>query len=192
MKSGVYIIINLIDGKYYVGQSLDVYNRLRQHKQDLSQGMHDNPYLQNSFTKHGSSNFSFELLEDYSEEFLLSMEHYWCNLLNSHDRSYGYNIRPTHPHGKCHHSAETVEKITTKMRNKTKEHISKIQESKWKSGSIDKMSLKVRQLKNGEIIAEFRSLREAERLTGVHRASISRVCLGKESHAKGFKWEYIK
>ena len=44
-----------------------------------------------------------------------SEEHYWCNLLNSHNREFGYNIAPTNPNKiNSSQSKETIQKrITT-------------------------------------------------------------------------------
>lgn len=46
--------------------------------------------------------------------------------------------------------------------------------------------------KDGTLIAEYQSIREAERQTGVQHTNISRCCLGKQCHksAGGFNWKY--
>lgn len=43
---------------------------------------------------------------------------------------------------------------------------------------------------DGIFICNFPSTREAERQTGIACEQISRVCMGKNSHAGGFKWKY--
>lgn len=43
---------------------------------------------------------------------------------------------------------------------------------------------------DGEIIAEFISLHDAENKTGVHRDCITRCCKGISKQSKGFIWEY--
>ncbi len=45
---------------------------------------------------------------------------------------------------------------------------------------------------NGNFIAEFESMREAERQTGISQGNISQCCKGNKnySHAGGFKWKY--
>lgn len=47
-KSGVYCIINLIDGKRYVGSAIDLKERLNQHYRELSTHKHFNDHLQRS------------------------------------------------------------------------------------------------------------------------------------------------
>lgn len=50
----------------------------------------------------------------------------------------------------------------------------------------------VRQLDlNNNIIQEFKSIREAEEITGIGNSHITRVCKGNRQTAGGFKWEYI-
>ena len=46
---GVYKILNKITGKFYIGSSVDIENRFKQHKADLNTGVHNNKYLQNVF-----------------------------------------------------------------------------------------------------------------------------------------------
>lgn len=48
----------------------------------------------------------------------------------------------------------------------------------------------VLQILNNKIIAEFYGIREAERNTGVARASITRCCRNKQKTAGNFKWKY--
>lgn len=44
---------------------------------------------------------------------------------------------------------------------------------------------------NGEIIAEFNSQSQAEKITGVHQVSIWRCCNKKVKSAGGFLWDYV-
>jgi group I intron endonuclease len=110
MNSGVYTITNKIDGKIYVGKAIHVRKRLAEHLSTLKNNCHKNVHLQNAFNKYGKDNFIFEVLEEYHREFLLSMENWWCNMLNTHNRNYGYNIQPTNPYGISCASEETKKK----------------------------------------------------------------------------------
>lgn len=98
MKSGIYTITNIVNNKIIVGQSNNVYKRLNEHKTKLRGNYHENDYLQKSFNKYGEDSFLFELLEECDSLFLLSQEHYWCNILDTHNEKYGYNILSTHPY----------------------------------------------------------------------------------------------
>lgn len=105
--SGVYIIQNKANSKVYIGASVNIRDRLSMHKLKLKKGVHHNIHLQSSFDKHGQESFDFDLLETCEESLIFSQENYWCNVLNSHDRRYGYNIDPTNPIGKSNISEET-------------------------------------------------------------------------------------
>lgn len=131
MKSGIYIITCLVNNKIYIGRSKNWKGRLHTHKSHLINNRHPNPYLQSAANKYGIENFTFELLEEYDIEFLCSMEHYWCNLLCSYNREFGYNIEPTNPNCYKCHSKETGEKISKSNMGKkhTKESKKKISDS---------------------------------------------------------------
>jgi group I intron endonuclease len=94
--------------------------------------------LQRAYNKYGADNFIFEILEECDKEFLASQENYWCNLLNCHNRSFGYNIQPTNPDNLKKHSEETKLKIRTntkgiKKSDKTKQKMSNSMKGKPKS-----------------------------------------------------------
>lgn len=52
------------------------------------------------------------------------------------------------------------------------------------------MSKSVKQIKDGEVIAEFPSTMEIERQLGYDHKAISKCCRGLINTAYGFKWEY--
>lgn len=67
--SGIYIITNKITGRLYIGESLDIYRRWhKEHMPQLRKNIHNNKKLQNDFNEYGKDNFSFEILERYSED----------------------------------------------------------------------------------------------------------------------------
>lgn len=70
MKSGIYLIENVINNKKYVGQSLNVAYRISKHKCCLRKNTHENQYLQRSFVKYGEENFQFTILEYCEVEML--------------------------------------------------------------------------------------------------------------------------
>ena len=44
----------------------------------------------------------------------------------------------------------------------------------------------------GNIIAEYESIKQAEKETGVNNSKITMCCKGKRKHAGGFCWRYGK
>lgn len=62
-NAGIYQIRNISNGKRYVGSSVDLKRRQRDHFGKLRNNSHYNPILQNAFNKHGEESFVFEVLE---------------------------------------------------------------------------------------------------------------------------------
>lgn len=111
-KSGIYTITNLLDNKIYVGYATNFRKRKGDHISNLRKNKHKNIHLQRAFNRDGENNFKVELLEEYSIDVLPSLENYWCNLLDSHNPNFGYNILPTSEFGLITHSKETREKLS--------------------------------------------------------------------------------
>lgn len=62
--SGIYKITNLINGKFYIGSSVDVYQRGYTYNCLANQNKIHNKHLQNSINKYGIQNFDFQLIEE--------------------------------------------------------------------------------------------------------------------------------
>lgn len=90
MKSGIYKIYNKKADKYYIGQSVNVDNRLVQHKGELNKGIHINNKLQDDWHKYGEKSFVFEKIHSCEEEFLNAMERYFMDKYDVLQN--GYNI----------------------------------------------------------------------------------------------------
>ena len=119
--SGIYIIHNTVNNKYYIGQSSYVQNRLIAHKNKLTQKNHPNQHLQASWNKYGEKAFTFSLLEEWPIDYLISMENYWCSLLNTHNNKFGFNRQSTGISQKFYYTEKQKEKLITilnKQRNK--------------------------------------------------------------------------
>jgi len=91
--SGIYVIINLINKKMYVGASKDVGKRWNGHKEAMYKKSHNHYPLYVDMKKYGARNFIIALLEivpDYTQ--LKSKEEYWIKKLETIKEDIGYNI----------------------------------------------------------------------------------------------------
>lgn len=60
---GIYYLTNIKNSKIYVGESINVIRRWKQHDDDLQKGTHHNHLLQRDFGIYGKQVFQFELIE---------------------------------------------------------------------------------------------------------------------------------
>ena len=89
----IYMIINVINGKFYIGSAWDYKRRISQHKSELRHNRHANSYLQRSWNKFGEEAFEFEILEEFEakdreEKFL--KEQLYMDILQPYGER-GYN-----------------------------------------------------------------------------------------------------
>jgi len=87
---GIYCIKNSSNGKCYIGKSVQLNWRLKDHKKRLNGGYHFNEKLQRAWLKYGSSSFLFYTLELCGKKDLCSKEVEWIKKLDS--RRNGYNM----------------------------------------------------------------------------------------------------
>lgn len=79
MKSGIYKIENLINGKIYIGSCKDFYKRYHNHFSKLKLNKHFSKHLQSSFNKYGQENFKFQILVKCPVEYLMKMEQWFID-----------------------------------------------------------------------------------------------------------------
>lgn len=79
---------------YYIGGSIDIPRRWRNHRNELIGNRHTNTYLQNAWNKYGEAAFELKILQ-YTEELLIkSIEQEWIDFTKCCDQFYGYNVNP--------------------------------------------------------------------------------------------------
>jgi len=112
LTSGIYCIRNTLDGKVYVGKSINIERRFLTHSYLLNKDYcvgDVNRHLFNAVKKYGMENFSFEIIEKVEgEESLTERELFWMVDLKSTDRDFGYNLRMDSS-SKCYVHDETRE-----------------------------------------------------------------------------------
>ncbi len=89
--SGIYKIINKIDGKYYIGSSVDIFTRWRKHREALKRNQHRNRYLQRAWNKYGINSFEFIIIEQVLQNKLEEVEQKHLNLAKN-EKSKTYNL----------------------------------------------------------------------------------------------------
>ena len=52
-KAGIYKISNLSNDKFYIGSSVNLYNRFHTHSTKLKSNIHKSKHLQSSYNKYG-------------------------------------------------------------------------------------------------------------------------------------------
>jgi len=91
--TGIYKIISSIDGRLYIGSSVDIFKRWGKHLRQLRRGKHENRYLQNAWAKYGKDNFIFEIIEQCEKDELIEREQFYIDFNKVADN--GYNICPS-------------------------------------------------------------------------------------------------
>lgn len=82
MKSGIYLITNILNDKKYVGSSKNLTKRKYSHFSTLQKNKHPNLHMQNSYNKYGSSAFLFQIIEQVADiDMLIEREQHWIDAL---------------------------------------------------------------------------------------------------------------
>lgn len=167
MNSGIYCIRNNINGKRYIGSTIDFVRRKKQHWTNSM----SSPYLQNAIQKYGIDNFSFYVLQrvaDYDE--LLKYEQHW---IDKYDFDlHLYNIAP-----------KASSPLGIKRSTKTRELISAIQ--------THNRAIKQFDIHTGKLIQIYENAPSAARCTGIVKGNIHKCCSGKAKTAKGFTFRWV-
>lgn len=97
---GIYKIQNNINGKIYIGKSINIKHRWSEHKRDslVDDEKWENNYrgvqtpIHKAIRKYGVENFTFEVVEICEKEQLNEREIYWIKQLNLTNKNIGYNV----------------------------------------------------------------------------------------------------
>ena len=97
---GIYQIINIINKKKYIGQSINIKDRIIRHRYQLNNNIHNNHKLQNAWNKYGKNAFRFEILIRCNKKSLKKLEkqevqkipkNYRYNISQNYNNLYGIN-----------------------------------------------------------------------------------------------------
>ena len=206
----IYKIVNKIDNKIYVGQTIkDLDRRWKGH---LRKGSNCR-YLKSAINKYGVDNFKFQLVCITFDNQLDDMEIKYIEKYNCLVPK-GYNLRIGGNSGR--HHAETKQKISESLKKRYKDglihskpslgkphneiHKKKLSEAnkghRHSQESINKQIISSRKNKtiqfdiHGNRLNSFDSCKEAGEYIGTTTANICMCCNGKRKTAKGYVWKY--
>jgi group I intron endonuclease len=204
-RSGIYEIINVVNGHRYIGSAINLRHRWKHHKGDLRNNIHHSWILQRAWNKYGGSSFIFKPILYCDPEMILIYEQLFIDGLQPE-----YNIEKiAGSHLGCKRSDETKRKMSIaqkghyvsemtrqrlidshkgyKITEETKRKMSEATKGKyrgWSDKSISQFS------KDGQLLSTFHSVMDAERKTGIGNGKIVRCAKGKRRTAGGFIWRY--
>lgn len=91
----IYKIVNKVNGKIYVGQTITLGERIQKHIRELNANTHHNKLLLYDWVKYGQESFSFEVVTECEIAELYKLEEYYINKFNSFhysENGHGYNL----------------------------------------------------------------------------------------------------
>lgn len=91
---GIYKITNKVNGKIYIGQSINIAERWKAHRSkpfNPNSAQYDTP-LYRAVRKYGLDKFVFEVIEECTPKDLNIREQYYISLYHSCDLAFGYNL----------------------------------------------------------------------------------------------------
>lgn len=97
MTTGIYKMTNKINGHSYIGMSKNIERRIGEHKRLAYKSKREDDKkkaLYKAIRKYGFNNFSFEILEECSEDLLKTREIYWIGYYNTYNNREHYNETP--------------------------------------------------------------------------------------------------
>jgi len=192
-KTGIYQLVNLINGKSYVGSSVNLNRRLNEYlnplylNRNLKKG---NSAIINALLKYGNINFGIKILEfiEFEPKFskserksiILSKEQYFIDFIKP---EYNINLTAGSNFGRVY-SEEVKRKMSLAKKGKpgNKKNAILSDETRAlfreKSGLIKGITMLN---ENNEELAKFKSIQIASEVTGISRNRISRCARGIRS-----------
>ena len=212
---GIYKIENLINGKIYVGKSIDIQKRFRTHINDsFNENKPEyNHLIHKAIRKYKVENFSFDVIEECNEDELDSKEMYWihvydCCVLDGRNKGYNmtrggegssaidvYKVYELWDSGLSiseiadvlHHDRHAISVRIKEYKNYTKdEHKSRYYNLVAKSRQKEVCQYDLM----GNFINQYDSVIEASEKTGIGYRTICSNIQGQTSSAGGFQWRY--
>lgn len=116
MTCGIYQIVNKVNGKRYVGSSVDIERRWIGHRSQLNSGTHHSPPLQRAWNKYGSDAMDFVIIEECDKFSLIDREQFHIDVASEYNvmRFAGRNTGYKHTEQSKLKMSEAQRRIWTK------------------------------------------------------------------------------
>jgi len=187
MATGIYKITNTKTGNCYVGQSVNIKQRLNNHFHSLSKGLHGNKHLQHSYNLYGADSFKTEVLEECSVDDLNEREQYWIDYFGEKL----YNMcRVVGSTRGLSHSEETKRKISKAITGQKRSEETKRKMSEAKKGEkrSEETKRRMSESKKGEKKSEETKRRMSEARKGKKIAPKTEETKRKMSQSRKAYW----
>jgi group I intron endonuclease len=184
MDSGIYTIYNKINGKQYVGSSINIRKRWNEHRSKLRRHKHHSRILQYAWDKYGEGAFIFMREASCPHRYLLKLEQHYINCLKPE-----YNATSTA--GRTTFTDEQKASISLKLKGHVVTEKSKLASTLANTGNkynqgrkqppsfYEKANKKIKQItKDGEIVAIWLSINEAGKALGIAPTGIGNCING--------------
>ena len=132
---GIYYIKNMINDKYYIGQSVDIKRRWIEERCQLNRDEDAwNTHLQASWKLYGKENFEFYVIEICPTEQLDEREQFWINFYDAYYNGYNQSLGGGGTRG-WNHTEETRKKLSEvhkqKITEERRQQMSEISKELW-------------------------------------------------------------
>lgn len=214
-RPGVYLIRNRVDGKVYVGSSVNISKRWSEHRAKLERGTHHSAHLQRAWKKCGADAFEWLIIEPCDAAARIEREQHWADYFGSYRDTSGYNIRkrvetnhaivPTRetrekmsaarrgkvnsPEARARISAARIgHEVTTETRAKISATKARRYAEGWRPSFVPPPTPPIapeRVVEVRRLLAEGKTQRVIEALTGVSHSTVCRINLGKTPYGDG-------
>lgn len=192
---GIYKITNQTNKKAYVGQSIDIERRKQEH---LYYGSNKSA-IDKAIKKYGINNFSFENLEQCSQEELDELERYWIAFYDSYVKGYNLTLGGQ---GTPKYKVADVLAIFNKTQNLSQT----ARECGCSIGTVrrivhgeginfheqsDAKPVEAIDPKTLQVIKRYTSIKDAASSMNVHPNAISATINGKQKSSCGYYWRLV-
>lgn len=174
---GVYKITNNVNGKVYIGQSINIKERWKDHIRTLNKQNSHSTLLQRAWNKHKPESFSFEILELCMEDDLDDVEIKYIELYDSINN--GYNIESGGNKNK-RMSEETKKKIGNANRGRHHSDETKRKMSESRTGKNNGMFGKSHSEESKKKMSDSKIGRPGHKCTDYQKERAKQANLGKD------------